>query len=94
MISMTLSAAARPAMAPDPRGRADMVSGLASLPSPSQRATPIRTEPTSTASRTPTLNRRLRELRVSPRQRYGCSTVSPYATRPHYVPNDLANGVE
>src|SRR5262249_40294886 len=68
-----------------------VVSGLASKPSGSQRATPIRVDPTSTASRVPVLNHQPRALAnshargVAPVPRYGCNTVSRYATRSRHV---------
>src|SRR6185437_11982313 len=95
MTSMTSSFAARAAIASrSPRPRGTVVSGLASRPSLSQCATPMRVDPKSTASRTPILNRRLRARKVSPRQRNGGGTVSPYATRTQYVLNGRTNRVK
>src|SRR6516165_1878087 len=86
MTSMAPCSVARAASASrSPGPRATVASGLASRPSGSQRATPTRADPRSTASRTPVLTHLARASMTAPALRGGCSTVSSYATIPRHV---------
>src|SRR5262249_60489526 len=77
--------------ASSPRPLRTVASGLAMRPPGSQLATPIRTDPTSTASLMPGLKGSGSGCLISELTQLGCGTISRYATRRTDAVNNIAN---